>query len=93
MSELTKKALAVSLFYYHFKDIYDLLEWIYKNEVILFDQLFEYNKINDLYLYREDVKSEDLRITYLNTLHDINYKEPAPLSNIIINKGVIKWGD
>ena len=21
-------------FYYHFKDIYDLLEWIYKNEVI-----------------------------------------------------------
>ena len=22
-------------FYYHFKDIYDLLEWIYKNEVIL----------------------------------------------------------
>ena len=20
-------------FYYHFKDIYDLLEWIYKNEV------------------------------------------------------------
>jgi len=61
MSELTKKALAVSLkkllskkelskitisnitdecgvnrqtFYYHFKDIYDLLEWIYKNEVI-----------------------------------------------------------
>ena len=60
MSELTKKALAVSLkkllskkelskitisnitdecgvnrqtFYYHFKDIYDLLEWIYKNEV------------------------------------------------------------
>ena len=58
MSELTKKALAVSLkkllskkelskitisnitdecgvnrqtFYYHFKDIYDLLEWIYKN--------------------------------------------------------------
>ena len=42
-----------------------------------------------MYLYREDVKSEDLRITYLNTLHDINYAKPAPLSNIIINNNKI----
>ena len=87
MSELTKKALAVSLkkllskkelskitisnitdecgvnrqtFYYHFKDIYDLLEWIYKNEVI--DEID--NKDEDwqqrfLYIFKYVLKNKE----------------------------------
>ena len=35
VQDITKKVgLNRQTFYYHFKDIYDLLEWIYKNEVI-----------------------------------------------------------
>ena len=87
MSELTKKALVVSLkkllskkelskitianitdecgvnrqtFYYHFKDIYDLLEWIYKNEVI--DEID--NKDEDwqqrfLYIFKYVLKNKE----------------------------------
>ena len=104
MSELTKKALAVSLkkllskkelskitisnitdecgvnrqtFYYHFKDIYDLLELIYKNEVI--DEI--YNKDEEwqqrfLYIFKYVLKKNTynsisreylLRFIYMQT--------------------------
>ena len=99
MSELTKKALAVSLkkllsrkelskitianitdecgvnrqtFYYHFKDIYDLLEWIYKNEVI--DEID--NKDEDwqqrfLYIFKYVLKNKEF---VKNTYNSISRK-------------------
>ena len=54
-------------FYYHFKDIYDLLEWIYKNEVI--DEID--NKDEDwqqrfLYIFKYVLKTNKLLIDFID---------------------------
>ena len=99
MSELTKKALAVSLkkllskkelskitisnitdecgvnrqtFYYHFKDIYDLLEWIYKNEVIdEIDNKDEEWQQRFLYIFKYVLKNKEF---VKNTYNSISRK-------------------
>ena len=47
-------------FYYHFKDIYDLLEWIYKNEVIdEIDNKDEEWQQRFLYIFKYVIKNKE----------------------------------
>lgn len=96
ITDITDKCgLNRQTFYYHFKDIYDLLEWIYMNEVI---EKIEKSKIDENwqqgFLYVFDYIIKNKRFIY-NTYNSISkdafvkfmYKQTDILfSNVIESK-------
>ena len=80
-------------FYYHFKDIYDLVEWIYVNEIVKeLDIINNYNDWQQAYLFITNyiLKNKKFIIaTYqLSSLNTFIYKETDKMILSILNKKV-----
>ena len=75
-------------FYYHFKDIYDLLEWIYKNEVILeIEEKATYETWQQglMYIFEYVLKNKDfVKNTYYSISKDLLLNFIYAQTNILI---------
>ena len=83
-------------FYYHFKDIYDLLEWIYTNEVIeRIEDIEEKENWQEGFLYLFEYMLDNRKFIY-NTYYSVSrefllnftYKQTNTLITKVINEKV-----